>query len=94
MMKKFFFLFVVIVLFSGCASKVLVDGEPIKISDESLCVKDSDCACGVHVDSGDCFVGNNDFVDVSRQCPDFCTGIAGMFETRCVEKICKQVRIK
>ena len=94
MMKRLFFLLFIIILFSGCASKVLVDGEPVSVSDEVLCVKDSDCACGVHIDTGECFYGNKDFVDVSRQCPDFCTGIAAMFETRCVEKVCTQVRIR
>ena len=63
MIKKVFFLLFVLVLFSGCASKVLVDGEPVSVSDEVLCVKDSDCACGVHIETGDCFYGNKDFVD-------------------------------
>jgi hypothetical protein len=85
MMKKFFFLLFVLVLFSGCG-KIVVD--------EKSCKVDSDCSCGVHVKTNDCFFGNKDFVNSSKQCPDFCTGIAAMFETRCVEKVCTQVRVR
>lgn len=58
------------------------------------CAVDSDCSCGVHVQTRDCFVGNKAYVDSSQQCPDFCTGIAGHFETRCVEHECRNVNIR
>jgi hypothetical protein len=85
MIKKLFFLLFVLVLFSGC--------QPV-IVDEKSCKIDSDCSCGVHIKTGDCFFGNKEFVNSSRQCPDFCTGIAAMFEIKCVENVCKQVRVK
>lgn len=68
-------------LLSGCVEK-----------SEVYCTGDADCACGTHVDTGECFVGNREFVDVSKQCPDFCTGIAGNLETKCVENKCSTVQ--
>jgi len=61
---------------------------------QDFCMADDDCACGVHKNTGECFYGNKEFVNASKQCPDFCTGIAAMFEIKCVENRCKQVRIK
>lgn len=61
---------------------------------EKSCTIDSDCACGTHKDTGECFYGNKAFVNVEEQCPDFCTGIAAMFEIKCVDNECEQVRIK
>lgn len=60
---------------------------------EKSCNSDSDCACGVHIKTGACFYGNKNFVDTSKQCPDFCTGIGGNLEIKCVEGECKQVNI-
>lgn len=70
-------------------SGVVVD-QGAAASDEKYCVADSDCACGVHVSSGDCFFGNKDFVDSTKQCPDFCTGIGGNLEIKCVNSECVQ----
>ncbi|MFN3528064.1 MAG: beta-propeller domain-containing protein, partial [Candidatus Altarchaeaceae archaeon] len=58
---------------------------------EKSCKIDSDCSCGVHIKTGECFYGNKNFVDSSKQCPDFCTGIAGNFEIKCIEGECKQI---
>lgn len=80
-----FFLLFVLILFSGCSNTAV---------DEKSCSVDSDCACGRHVVSGDCFFGNSAFVDVSQQCPDYCTGIAAQFAVQCVDKKCEQVRIR
>ena len=66
-----------------------VDALPLET--ESFCKIDSDCACGVHIDSGQCFYGNNEYVDTSNQCPDFCTGIAGHLEVQCINNTCNQV---
>ncbi len=58
----------------------------------NFCVTDADCACGTHIKTGECFVGSRDFVNVDIQCPDYCTGIAGMFDTKCVNHQCKIVK--
>ncbi len=55
---------------------------------ETYCEEDADCACGVHWQTEDCFVGNQNYVDTETQCPDFCTGIAGNLETKCVQNKC------
>ena len=57
---------------------------------EKYCQQDSDCACGRHKTTGDCFYGNKNYVDTGKQCPDFCTGIAGNLEIRCVNNECIQ----
>ncbi|CEG12416.1 Uncharacterized serpin-like protein MA_3388 (modular protein) [groundwater metagenome] len=58
---------------------------------EKSCNVDSDCACGIHIKTGACFYGNKNFVDTTKQCPDFCTGIAGNFEIKCIDGECKQI---
>lgn len=58
----------------------------------NYCITDQDCECGTHIATGECFVGSRSFVNVEKQCPDYCTGIAGMFETRCVNHQCKTIR--
>ncbi|MBW3019573.1 hypothetical protein KY329_05310 [Candidatus Woesearchaeota archaeon] len=61
-----------------------------------FCNVDADCTCGGLVkQTGDCFIGNKLYqsmhVDTSKQCPDFCTGIAGNLEVKCVDQVCKHV---
>ena len=63
------------------------------IPDYISCNSDDDCACGVSPSTGDCLIGNKNFVDTSRQCPDFCTGIDGRMTTQCVENKCRAVHI-
>ncbi|MCD4771440.1 hypothetical protein K8R30_03415 [archaeon] len=60
---------------------------------EKSCDRDADCECGVHVETRECFYGNKDYVDSNpaKACPDFCAGIDGSFEIRCVENLCRQV---
>jgi hypothetical protein len=77
----------IFLLLSGCVKTI-----PVPVS-ETACTTDADCACGTHKDTGACFYGNKEFVNVKRQCPDFCTGIAAMFEIKCVNKECKQVKV-
>jgi len=79
-----------LILLAGCQKTTPI---PTPVS-ETACKTDSDCACGTHKDTGACFVGNKEFVNIEKQCPDFCTGIAVMFETKCVNDECKQVRIQ
>lgn len=54
----------------------------------NFCETESDCACGVHITSRECFFGQKEFVDTTEQCPDFCTGIAGNFRLQCVQFTC------
>lgn len=58
------------------------------IPDRLYCERDEDCACGVD-SSGNCAFGNKAFIDTSRQCPDFCTGIHGRFRLRCINNRCE-----
>jgi len=64
-----------------------------KNKSETSCTKDEDCACGVHITTGECFTGNKNYVDTdpSKVCPDFCGGFAGNFITKCVENKCGQI---
>ncbi len=73
------------ILLSACAKTV---STPVA---EDYCQSDAECACGVHAITGDCFYGNQNYVDSRQQCPDFCNGIAGNFEIKCVENKCTQV---
>ena len=69
--------------FEGQCSEVLID-------DKVYCRMDEDCACGVDIETGDCFYGNKNYVDTGRQCPDFCTGIAGNLAIECINNVCTQ----
>lgn len=57
-----------------------------------FCFSDSDCACGKSNATGECFYGNKNFVNASEQCPDFCAGIGGNFEIKCINSECRQVQ--
>ena len=61
---------------------------------ELSCKADGDCACGTHVRTHECFRGNKAYVDVARQCPDFCTGIDGGMQTQCIDGTCKAVHVQ
>jgi len=60
---------------------------------DKYCNDDIDCACGRNKFTGDCFFGSKDLVNTDSQCPDYCSGIAGNLEIRCIQKECKQVTI-
>ena len=88
----FIFLFLFLIFISGCA----YIPEPVQEAPKA-CTIDDDCICGgIDTATDNCFVGNKKYaekyVDFSRDCPDFCTGIAAHLETRCVENECKIVR--
>jgi hypothetical protein len=71
------------------------DSSPAEEPDpEKACSTDSDCACGRHTITNQCFYGNAEYVDTTQQCPDFCTGIAANFEIRCISSECRQLRVK
>ena len=76
-----------------CASIGFNDSwyEAITQTLEKSCEATMDCACGTHIGNGECFYGNAKFVNVSKQCPDFCTGIAGNLEIKCLNSTCTQV---
>ncbi|MBU4351413.1 hypothetical protein KKF47_01945 [Patescibacteria group bacterium] len=59
-------------------------------NDERDCETDLDCACGYRKGGQECFYGNRDYVDTSRQCPDYCGGITGRLRLRCVDNTCTQ----
>ncbi len=70
--------------------------QPNMLEVASYCNSDADCTCGgIDTKTDDCFVGNklyaSKYVDFSRDCPDFCTGIAAHLETRCVSNECRNV---
>ena len=89
------------VLISGCieekprvnesANETLNQTPAVNKTDKSVCTSSSDCACGADKETGDCAFGNKEFIDVSVQCPDFCSGIAGHLELKCIENRCIQV---
>ena len=62
-----------------------------------FCNVDGDCTCGgIDRNTDNCFIGNKLYasknVDFARDCPDFCTGIAGHLETKCVDNKCQSVQ--
>jgi len=93
----FFLLFLV-----ACAVVPPKPQEPSKpsgnqfLENAAFCNVDADCTCGgIDKNTDNCFVGNKLYasknVDMSKDCPDFCTGIAAHLETKCVNNECKNV---
>lgn len=71
--------------------------QPNLTEDKLFCNLDNDCVCGgLDKETNNCFVGNIKYfeknVDKTKDCPDFCTGIANMFETKCIDNQCKNVK--
>ena len=64
--------------------------EKLKIS-KNFCNIDEDCACGVDKETNQCAFGNKNYIDTSKQCPDFCEGFAGIYTIKCVNNTCVQV---
>ena len=60
---------------------------PLK-EDKRYCQTDADCACGVDKETRECAIGNKKYIDTSKECPDFCEGIAGHFKLICKENKC------
>lgn len=94
---RFFSFFLIFLV--ACASAPVerpVTPQGNMLENALLCNVDADCTCGgLDKNTGECFVGNklyaSKFVDFSKDCPDFCTGIAGHLETRCVSNKCQNV---
>jgi len=83
----------------SCAEECNAISDPVMVFEceskcvtvEDFCWSDEDCACGVHIDTGECFLGNEQYVDTEEQCPDFCTGILGNLKTVCTENKCQSI---
>lgn len=91
-MKKVLFLLILIVFLTSCTSL-----QPNLTENKLFCSSDNDCICGgIDKETNSCFIGNINYfeknVDKTKDCPDFCTGIANMFETKCVNNQCKNVK--
>jgi len=82
---------VLILVLAALLISLFQQAQRSKIPADKYCEKDADCACGVHIESGNCFYGNKNYVNVMQQCPDFCTGIHGRFVIKCIDNECKQV---
>ncbi|MEM1577560.1 MAG: hypothetical protein QXM27_00885 [Candidatus Pacearchaeota archaeon] len=82
----FLFLSLSVFLLYGCKEKMEVD--------KFYCKDDSDCACGIDKETGECAFGNKEYIDTSKQCPDFCTGIGGNLGVKCINNSCKIVSVK
>jgi hypothetical protein len=74
----------------GAGSCACVEGQ-CSVESPLYCEKDSDCACGTDKETGDCAYGNEDYINEKKQCPDYCSGIAGNLEIKCIENRCSQV---
>lgn len=96
-MRRWLFL---LCFLAACAP--VPDGRPVPeppnkfLADPLFCNTDADCTCGgVDTQTGECFLGNklyfSKYVDMEQRCADFCSGIAGDLEIRCVENQCAQV---
>jgi len=75
---------------------LLMKYSPNETIDKLSCQQDSDCVCGgIDTKTGDCFVGNKNYYDkfVNKEavCPDFCTGIAGNGQTKCINNKCQNL---
>ena len=76
----------------ACESESQIPGLPSELQ-KMACNSDEDCACGVDKQTGKCAYGNKIFIDTSKQCPDFCTGIGGNLRIKCVNNVCMLVLV-
>ena len=90
MHPKFVLGLIAILLTAGCAQQGMNGYEQTTAMSQFNCRVDTDCACGKDTETGACFYGNKQFVDASQQCPDFCSGIAGNLEIKCINLVCTQ----
>jgi len=69
------------------------DQSPVPAATEctKACQTDADCACGTDTGTGQCAFGNKSCIDTTKQCPDFCSGIGGQHQIKCVRQTCTQV---
>ncbi|PIN74577.1 hypothetical protein COV18_06820 [Candidatus Woesearchaeota archaeon CG10_big_fil_rev_8_21_14_0_10_37_12] len=102
---NFVLIFLLFIFVVSCSTKPIIEPVPQPnqpynkpvvdmLQNPLFCNVDADCICGgIDRQTNDCFIGNklyaDYYVDNSQQCPDFCTGIAGNLETKCVDHVCK-----
>jgi hypothetical protein len=58
---------------------------------DKYCNEDRDCGCGRNINTNDCFYGSKELVNANEQCPDYCAGIAGNLEIKCINHECSQI---
>lgn len=95
---KYFFLLLFLASCTVMPPGTVNDTRPTNefLENPKFCNVDADCTCGgIDKLNDQCFVGNklyqSMYVDVSQQCPDFCTGIGGKLEVKCVDHVCSRV---
>lgn len=64
---------------------------PKAVEDQKACRTAEDCVCGTKINTNECFFGNRKYVNVEKQCPDYCTGITGRLMIGCVDGLCQQI---
>jgi eight-cysteine-cluster-containing protein len=92
-----------LLLLTACAQTPLTKGgqtppattEKPAVTDKLVCSIDEDCICqGTDKTTGNCYMGNKQYydanVDKTKDCPDFCTGIAGNMMIKCIDNRCTQ----
>ncbi|MCL4354552.1 hypothetical protein M1349_03755 [Patescibacteria group bacterium] len=60
-------------------------------TNKTACLIDSDCGCGTDITTKACVVENKKYIDATKQCPDFCSGIGGNLTVKCTSNVCIQV---
>ena len=88
-------LLIALLIISGCVSEQSPSKINSRSTDKTSCTVDDDCICGgVDANTDQCFLGNKDYyqhnVDKKKDCPDFCTGIAGNLVVKCLDNECVQ----
>ncbi|MBS3074963.1 hypothetical protein J4429_00730 [Candidatus Pacearchaeota archaeon] len=63
-------------------------GSEKNVTDYNYCERDTDCACGTNIQTGECFIGNKKYVNETKQCPDYCSGFAANLINRCENNKC------
>ena len=93
-MPKVLFLLAIGIAAAGCSSSSSsTAAAPAAASPSAAeCKVDADCVCGTDKETHKCAFGPAARIDTGRQCPDFCTGIAGRMKIACVEGTCRQVK--
>jgi eight-cysteine-cluster-containing protein len=85
------FFICLLLLIGGCSyGKGFFTKEPsqAELKKMNFCQTDSDCVCGgTDRTTGRCFLGSKEYyekyVDSSKECPDFCSGIEGNLVVKC-----------
>lgn len=98
-MKRKVLLLLTIILIVSPFIIIGCDTSAVQAVDSKVCEKDSDCVCGgIDLTTKQCFIGNKGYyeknVDKTKICPDFCTGITGQMQTKCLNTKCQLSVVK